>query len=68
MLLVFPSPSSSQSLSTSAPATDTLTCDLLMIIVGEPFVISLNKDILSLRGSDNAPFSNFCAVGNLENE
>lgn len=29
---------------------------------------TLNKDILSLRGSDNAPFSNFCVVGNLENE
>lgn len=46
-----------------------LTCDLLTIITGRAICNQMyNKDILALRGSDNAPFSNFCAVSNLENE
>lgn len=39
LLCLFPFPRSSSRLSTSVPDTDTLTCDLLMIIVRKPFVI-----------------------------
>lgn len=62
-----PAPGASQPSLLMACAT--LTCDLLMIIMGQAICNQMyNKDILVLRGSDNAPFSNFCAVSNLENE
>lgn len=67
---VFPFMAAPEASQPSLPmACALLTCDLLTIITGRAICNqTYNKDILVLRGSDNAPFSNFCAVSNLENE
>lgn len=67
---VFPFTAAPEASQPSLPmACALLTCDLLTIITGRAICNqTYNKDILVLRGSDNAPFSNFCAVSNLENE